>query len=68
MKPIELRQVRKKLKRDLTVCPLCNRVIDLTSYDADKLEYVKTATGTLNVYHTDCIKNFMKGGEKQWNT
>lgn len=64
MKPIHLRQVRKQLKRDIAICPLCSRVISLKDADPEKLEYVKTSSGSLNVYHLSCIKMYMKGGEK----
>ena len=60
----QLRQVHKRLKCDIALCPLCNKDIHIPRVDPDDVEYVKTSTGGVNVYHRVCIENYMKGGLK----
>lgn len=62
MTETELKRVHKRIKSDICICPLCNSDILLTRIDPDTVEYVKTKSGSVNVYHVKCINEYMKGG------
>lgn len=64
MTATELRRVHKRLKTDIVICPLCEKDIMLTRIDPDTVEFVKTNSGSINVYHNKCITSYMKGGAK----
>ena len=64
MTATELRRVHKRLKTDIVICPLCEKDIMLTRIDPDTVEFVKTNSGSINVYHNKCITSYMKGGVK----
>lgn len=65
MTATELRRVHRRIKTDIAICPLCNKDILITRIDPADVEYIKTVSGSINIYHNRCIKNYMKGGAKQ---
>lgn len=56
MTATQLKQLHRKLKTDIVICPLCKRDIMIPRTDPDIIEYVKTSTGGINVYHWACVE------------
>ncbi len=58
------KRIIKRMSTSYFKCPICERAVDLDSRTVDlgAIEYVKTARGTINVYHTRCCEKYLQKG------